>query len=289
MKNLLKSKKKNKKEELVGNSGCKLTIFKNETHKVRKQSTNLSNSKRLFDQYIKIKNFKEYKKIVVPKIFDSKKSKNLFFYDMEYINGSTLSLYLINQPFSLTKKVIENIFNFIFYCKKNSTYTYNEDIFDKKIKKLEKLNKHHNIFFRKVFKKLKSHKWNNIKHSNAHGDLSLENIIIKEKKISFIDLSENFINCYKLDISKILFDIISCWSFRSLVSSNPSINIESLKSFILMTVKNNLSKKDFLDIKMLIILDFLRVLQYTKNINDINLLLNKFKLFYDNFDNSLRW
>ncbi len=56
-----------------------------------------------------------------------------------------------------------------------------------------------------------------------------------------------------------------------------------------MTVKNNLSKKDFLDIKMLIILDFLRVLQYTKNINDINLLLNKFKLFYDNFDNSLRW
>ena len=63
MKNLLKSKKKNKKEELVGNSGCKLTIFKNETHKVRKQSTNLSNSKRLFDQYIKIKNFKEYKKM----------------------------------------------------------------------------------------------------------------------------------------------------------------------------------------------------------------------------------
>ena len=191
--------------------------------------------------------------------------------------------------FLLTKKITKIILNYIFYCKKNSTFTYNPHIFYNKIKKLEKNNKNKNIFFLKVFKKLRTYKWDNIEHSDSHGDLSLENIIIKEKKINFIDLSENFINSYKLDISKMLFDIISCWSFRSLVRKSPSINIHYLKSFILMNVKNNLSEKDFLDVKMLIILDFLRVLQYTKNNNERNLLLSKFKNFYDNFDNSMRW
>ena len=40
---------------------------------------------------------------------------------------------------------------------------------------------------------------------------------------------------------------------------------------------------------MLIILDFLRVLIYTKNKNEINLLENKLKNFYDNINNPLRW
>ena len=40
---------------------------------------------------------------------------------------------------------------------------------------------------------------------------------------------------------------------------------------------------------MLIILDFLRVLVYTKNSDEINLLENKLKNFYGNFDNPLRW
>ena len=40
---------------------------------------------------------------------------------------------------------------------------------------------------------------------------------------------------------------------------------------------------------MLIILDFLRVLHYTKNIKDINILKKKLKNFYDNINNPVRW
>ena len=40
---------------------------------------------------------------------------------------------------------------------------------------------------------------------------------------------------------------------------------------------------------MLIILDFLRVLVYTKNVDEINLLEKKLKNFYDNINNPLRW
>ena len=95
------------KEKLVGNSGCKLNIFKDKIFKVRKQSSNISNSKRLYKQYLKIFKFKKFKKVSVPKIYNLKKSVKLFYYDMEYINGPTLSLYLMSQPISETKIIIK--------------------------------------------------------------------------------------------------------------------------------------------------------------------------------------
>ena len=88
------------KEKLAGNSGCKLNIFKDKVFKIRKQSTNNLNSIRLLSQYEKILKFKNFKKISVPKIYNYKKSKKYFHYDMEYINGSTLSLFLMTQPLS---------------------------------------------------------------------------------------------------------------------------------------------------------------------------------------------
>ena len=122
------------KEKLIGNSGCKLSIFKDKIYQVRKQSTNSLNTKRLYKQYLKILNFKNFKNISVPKIHNQKKLKKLFYYDMEYINGPTLSLYLMSQPISLTNKMINDILNFIFNCKNKSLFKYNKTHFIEKIK-----------------------------------------------------------------------------------------------------------------------------------------------------------
>ena len=117
----------------------------------------------------------------------------------------------------------------------------------------------------------------------------MENIIIKEKIIKFIDLSDNFVSSFKLDISKMIFDIISSWSFRNTSLNLDDLKIYSLKIYLLKIFSKKLSRNDIEDIKMLIILDFLRVLIYTKNKNEINLLENKLKNFYDNINNPLRW
>ena len=45
--------------------------------------------------------------------------KQKFFYDMEYINGKTLSLILISRPFIETVNIIDNIFKFIFFVEIN--------------------------------------------------------------------------------------------------------------------------------------------------------------------------
>ncbi len=277
------------KEKLIGNSGCKLSIFKDKIYKVRKQSTNNLNAKRLYNQYLKIQSFKNFKNISLPKIHNYKKSNKLFYYDMEYINGPTLSLYLMSQPISLTKKIIDEVLNFIFYCKKNSLIKCSNSDFLKKIEDLKNKKIFKRSFYKKIFRILKNHSWENIEKSQSHGDLSLENIIIKNDSIKFIDISDNFVDSYKLDISKIMFDLISFWSFRNTSLKIDPLKIYSLKVYLLEVLRKKLSKNDFEDIKMLIILDFLRVLYYTNKKDEINLLKSKLKYFYDNINNPLRW
>ena len=208
---------------------------------------------------------------------------------MEYINGSTLSLHLMSEPISLTYKIIDEIIEFILNCKSKSLSKYNDGIIldkinDLKIKKIFSEN-----FFHKVFNLLEKYNWKNIEKSFSHGDLSLENILIKNKQIKFIDISENFIESYKLDISKIMFDLICFWSFRKIGLQIDMLKIYSLKKYLLEVFTKKLSKQDLKDIKMLIILDFLRVLHYTKNNKDINILKKKLKSFYDNINNPMRW
>ena len=208
---------------------------------------------------------------------------------MEYINGPTLSLYLMSQPLSLTKKKFDEVFNFIFYCKKNSLIKCSKEDFLKKIEDLKNKNIFKKKFYKNIFKILKNHNWENVEKSKSHGDMSLENIIIKNETIKFIDISDNFIDSYKLDISKIMFDLISFWSFRNASLKIDTLKIYSLKVYLLEVLRKKLSKNDLEDIKMLIILDFLRVLYYSSKKEEINLLKNKLKNFYDNINNPLRW
>ena len=208
---------------------------------------------------------------------------------MQYINGSTLSLFLINQPFSESKNKINTIIEYIFYCKETSKIKYKKTLFLKKIKDLNNSKVFKDFFFKKIFNKLNKYEWNNIEKSSSHGDLSLENIIVKENKIVFIDLSQNFVDSFKLDISKLIFDIISLWSFRKTNLQFENLNIFALKTYLIKIITKKLKKKDMDDVKMLIILDFLRVMIYTKNKSEIKFLKIKLKNFYANIDNPLRW
>ena len=276
-------------EKLIGNSGCKLSIYKDGVYKIRKQSTNKFNSNRLFKQSQKILKFKNYRNISVANIYTINQKNKLFYLDLEYINGSTLSLYLMSQPLSLTYKIINQITDYIFNCKKNSLSRFKKKIFLIKIENLYKKKKFRNKFFSKIFDSLKNYKWENIEKSQSHGDLSLENIIIKDNKIKFIDLSENFAESYKLDISKIIFDLICLWSFRNVPLRIDDLKIYYLKVHLLKIFFKKLSKNDIKDVKMLIILDFIRVLDYTNKNEEIKLLKKKLKHFYDNIDYPMRW
>ena len=101
-----------KSKILSGNSGCSLTIFKDNIFKIRKQSSNKSTSKRLKEQYNKFKEFEKFKRYQHQKFFECDTNKN--FFDMEYINGK-LKSYISFRPFIETVNIVDNIFKFIFF------------------------------------------------------------------------------------------------------------------------------------------------------------------------------
>ena len=86
-----------------------------------------------------------------------------------------------------------------------------------------------------------------------------------------------------------MFDLICLWSFRNVNLKIDQLKIYSLKRYLIEIFSKKLSKDDFIDVKMLIMLDFIRVLDYTNKKDDLNLLRKKLKHFYENFDTPLRW
>lgn len=284
---------KNKLKKIFGNSGCEIKVYaRNSKFSVLKKSTNKVNSNRLEKQFKKIKKFKKFsKKISIPKLYDYGRINNYFFYEMEFINGELLSEYLIASPFSDSIKIFDQIFEFIKKDKLNSFKNLeNEKKILEKIDNLAFILQEKKLYnkYKFIFKFLKKQNWSNIASSNCHGDLTLENIIIKKDKIYLIDLSENFIDSYYLDYSKILFDFVSNWSFRNNQNIR-NLQYYSLRKKIVKKILDKFSFNEQIKLKCFVLLDFLRVISY---VNDKSLLSNLnffFKKFYDNFNHPLRW
>ena len=110
-----------------------------------------------------------------PKIYNYNKSGKLFYYNMEYINGPTLSLYLMSQPISETKIIIDSLIDFIFNCKKNSNLKYNQSKFLNKIKDLQTIEKFHKEMNGKLREELDLEKKN---HAITREDVQLKDIEI---------------------------------------------------------------------------------------------------------------
>lgn len=84
-------------KSLSGHSGCNLNLYKDiEKDRIflRKDAGLISYNKRLKKQFIKKKEF-NMKRVKTPKIFNyGINDKGIFYFDMEYINGITLSEYM---------------------------------------------------------------------------------------------------------------------------------------------------------------------------------------------------
>ena len=285
----MKIRSKNLYQQLRGNSGCKLTIFnKKNLYYVKKQSTNLVNSQRLEKQFLKLKKISRKKQNLFkfPIIEKVEIKKKLFSYEMKYISGINFSDYILSENYKFIENKIIRIIKIINLFKQSKKKKIQKNLIKNKILELQlKLNTKIN---KKFFSFLLNYNWEKINYTECHGDLSLENIIIHNDQIYLLDFSENFIESFYLDYSKILFDFISCWSIRNKTSKN-SIQFLFAKQFYINFIIKNFSTKQLNLIKTLCIVDFLRVMNYSKNKKDYYNLNKKLENFYEHFDNPLRW
>ena len=194
---------------LGGHSGCKILLCEKENNElfVRKISSDSDYNKRL---KIQAKKQVEYSNpnIRVPKVLNSGINEDgLFFFYIYYIQGITMSEYIKTIEIGKVRSICKNIVTNIVSIDSNETEV-TECVFKNKIKSLKrKLQSKNNPVIDEAIGLLNKHSWKRFNKTQCHGDLTLENIIIKDNQLYLIDFLDSFYDSWIMDISTIIQDV----------------------------------------------------------------------------------
>lgn len=262
--------------DLGGHSGCKILLYEKENNEVfvRKISGNYSYNKRLEKQAQKQALYFN-PNIRVPKILNSGyTSAGLFYFDMEYIQGITMAEYIKTIEIGKVRAICELIVkNIVTINKKNGSV--NERIFIDKINSLKKALNHHNDIIDEALFMLENHKWDRFVKTSCHGDLTLENIIVKDNQLYLIDFLDSFYDSWIMDISTIMQDVQTMWSYRydEEIEINTKIRLLVFRDILMETIDKE-SPLDYIEVYYALLLKLIRIFPYTKD-DKTYLFLNK--------------
>lgn len=252
--------------ELKGNSGCKLYIKHiNNRLLVFKHSNSLSYNDRLKKQADKQKeglNGFDKCKVVEEGLY-----KGLFYFAMEYINGSTIAEYMfkieLNEISDLANKLLYNFVNPEYYDNKA------KDVFINKITSLKhSIGDIGNQYVLMAFRELEKFDWSYLIKSKCHGDMTLENMIISNGKIYLIDFLDSFYNSWLIDFAKILQDVELGWAYRFEYNndSNLYVRLMIIKDILTENVLRMKYGINLMDtVYHILLLNLIRILPYIKD------------------------
>lgn len=270
-----------KNKKLVGHSGCNITLY-SDTDKlfVRKTSANIEYNNRLIDQQRKQDLFQsEY--LRSPKILNyGKDSNGLYYFDMEYVNGTTLNHFIKDMNVTDIKYIVDDIYNQITsvneeYCEQT------DEIFQSKIISLKDYYPN-NEYFQNAISLLSKFNWGKLKSSKNHGDLTLENIMISRRGIYLIDFLDSFFNSWLFDVAKLMQDTLIHWSFRMepKIETNTLLRLKIFNDVLLEKFLNN-TEYSQIDLYNVILLNLVRIYPYIKDTITEKFLNNKLKYMLD--------
>ncbi len=169
--------------DLGGHSGCKIVLCEDgERAYVRKVSSSLDYNKRLEKQAHKQQAFHS-SSVNVPRVLSSGYDREgLFYFDMEYIQGVTLSEYIKTIEIGKIRHFVDSLVESLVNIQEGTKAE--PEKFSNKIEDLrEKLYGRKNTVIDEALDMLENHSWDNFSETQCHGDLTLENIIIKDNQI----------------------------------------------------------------------------------------------------------
>ena len=251
---------------LVGHSGCDIKLVSNNNvYFVRKTSSGIKYNKRLENQCFKQKEFKSVF-VFAPKVLDFGYKNDLFYFDMEFINGQSFNTIIRNCDLKEIIFYFDIILKFISENLKNSSITNFKTEIKNKLKSIDiKYN---------IPKIIITNKASKLNSGYCHGDLTFENIIINNNKVYLIDFLDSYVDSPIIDISKIKQDLILNWSNRF---EEPS-NLNLIKNQWLNNYLDSFLQKMDLSIEAIELqkkITLLRILPYTDNIYTQLKILNK--------------
>lgn len=266
--------------DLGGHSGCKIYLIESDDGRnfVRKISKDKEYNSRLQVQCNKQALYIG-SKIKAPKVLRSGVTdEDLFFFDMEYVQGITLAEYIRNIEIGKIKGLVDALVDNVDkekYVEKNEANT----IFIKKFSDLQLKLAGNNMVIDEAFNLLMSHDWSPFSHSFCHGDMTLENIIVKNDELYFIDFLDSFYDSYLMDFGTLLQDVQVMWSYRK--DKNVDMNlILRLVVFRDLLIDSICEKNESLvkEVYFALLQKLVRILPYTNDELTWKFLLEEIKL-----------
>ena len=205
--------------------------------------------------------------------------EGLFYFDMEYIQGITMAEYMNTIEIGKVKEIVESIIADII-PENNENPEVEEKIFRDKILSLKgKLSYRNNTIIYDALDLLSNYAWKNFTKSICHGDMTLENIIVKNGQLYLIDFLDSFYDCWILDVSTLLQDVQTLWSYRfqQEININTLIRLKVFRDVLMDEVKKK-TEKSVMDVYYALLLKLIRIYPYTKDEKTYEFLNEKTKM-----------
>lgn len=265
---------------LNGFSGAHIFLgLHNNNWIVRKIAKDANSSVRLKAQAEKQKQFSllSLKNIKTPLILNEGYINNIFYFDMEYIDGINIFEYLNNCNDHKLNDFTINISNYIRYLSKTQSLSF--DFKNTLISKILDISSKTKYLSKNITNILIKNTENieNIKSTLCHGDMTLENMIIKNDTIYLLDFLDAPFDHYWQDISKIYQDLEGMWYDRNHIYFE-----DEKRKYIsdkLFKEINKISPKYKENHNFMCAMNFVRILPYTTNEKDKDFVLSKINYF----------
>lgn len=257
---------------LGGHSGCQIFLMEDDDGQVfvRKISKDVDYNERLEVQSKKQASFSG-DSIRAPRVLDHGYTDDgLFFFDMEYVQGVTLAEYIKTMEIGKVKGIVESLVSTIVPNKPIAVLESAvpvEEIFRKKLLDLRgKLEDKNNAVINQSLDLLERHDWHKLTNSQCHGDMTLENIIVKDDRLYFIDFLDSFYDSWFLDIGTLLQDVQVMWSYRfeKDVNMNTVLRLIVFRDLLLDEIRK-VNPDYVLEIYYSLLQKLIRIYPYTKD------------------------
>lgn len=262
--------------DLGGHSGCKILLYEDSNQVfVRKISGSSSYNARL---EIQAKKQADFKSAVVkaPKVYSmGYTDEGLFYFDMEYIRGITLAEYIGRMEIGKIRGFVNSLITSILVI--DESMDSDEQPFKEKIESLKaSLYGKKNKEVDSAIDLLENHDWSKFVKTPCHGDMTLENIIIKGDQVYLIDFLDSFYDSWLIDAGTLLQDVLVMWSYRHLesVNINTVLRLMVFKDILVDSIKNRIGT-EYIEIYYALLLKIVRIFPYCKDDKTYTFLVSK--------------
>ncbi len=254
--------------DLGGHSGCHIFLCETDDNRlfVRKIARDQEYNQRLQRQAEKQKEFSSLH-IKTPSVLaEGVDISGNYYFDMEYVQGVTLAEYMKRIEIGKIRGLVGMIIDEIFSHQMTAGTCDTEKIFLEKINGLIGPAGDERGPFYMAKDKLLMHDWSHIRQSVCHGDLTLENIIVKNNEMYYIDFLDSFFDSYILDIATLLQDVQVMWSYRrdTKMHVNTSIRLIIFRD-LLKDMLQEQSETEYREVLYALLLKLARIYPYVKD------------------------